>query len=324
MDLAKWLVSADNPLTARVYVNRLWKIAFGQGLVKNLDDLGTQGTLPTHPELLDYLATQFVKEGWNTKKMLKLMVMSSAYRQSSVAPKEVRDRDPANAWLARQNRFRLDAEFVRDNALAVGGLLVNKIGGPSARPYQPAGFWSFLNFPTREWQNDKDENQYRRGLYTYWSPENFPASELCSPSMPRRARSAPTNGPVRALPLQALVLLNDPTYVEASRSFAERIMKEAAGSPKERLQWAFKQALSRPARPAEIQVLEALYQKHLQEFRADKPSAQSAIAVGIRPVPANLDAAELAAWTSVGRAILNLHEMITLRNADEDNAAQPR
>jgi len=309
LDLAKWLVSPDQPLTARVYVNRLWKIAFGQGIVKNLDDLGTQGTLPTHPELLDYLAIQFVKEGWNTKKMLKQMVMSSTYRQSSVAPKEVRERDPANSWLARQNRFRLDAEFVRDNALAVSGLLVNKIGGPSTRPYQPAGFWSFLNFPTREWPNDKDENQYRRGLYTYWC-RSFLHPSLFAFDAPTREEC--TNERSRSsTPLQALVLLNDPTYVEASRAFAERIMTQATGSTKERLVWAFKQALSRPPSAAETQVLEGLFQKHAKEFREDKASAQGVVSVGLRPVPANLDVADLAAWTSVGRVILNLHETIT-------------
>ena len=309
LDLAKWLVSPENPLTARVYVNRLWKIAFGQGLVRNLEDLGTQGTPPSHPELLDYLATEFVERGWNTKAMLKMMVMSNAYRQSSVTTKEVRERDPSNVWLARQNRFRLDAEFVRDNALAIGGLLVDKIGGPSAKPYQPAGFWSFLNFPQREWQNDKGENQYRRGLYTYWC-RSFLHPSLFAFDAPTREEC--TNERSRSsTPLQALVMLNDPTYVEASRAFAERIMKEKAGSTKDRIDWAFKQALARPATAAEAKVLEALFQKHAEEYRADGSSAKLAIAVGNRPVSPDLDAAELAAWTSVARTILNLHETIT-------------
>jgi mono/diheme cytochrome c family protein len=308
MDLAKWLVSADNPLTARVYVNRLWKLAFGQGLVKNLDDFGTQGTLPSHPELLDYLATEFVKEGWNTKKMLKLLVMSNAYRQSSATSKEVRERDPGNVWLSRQNRFRLDAEFVRDNALAVSGLLVNKIGGPGVRPYQPVGFWSFLNFPTREWQNDKGENQYRRGLYTYWC-RSFLHPSLFAFDAPTREEC--TNERSRSsTPLQALVMLNDPTYVEASRAFAERIMKES-GSTKDRITFGFKQALSRSPTAAEIQVLEPLFLKHEKEFREDKSAALHLITVGSRPAPKDVDLPQLAAWTSVGRVILNLHETIT-------------
>jgi hypothetical protein len=309
LELAKWLASSDNPLTARVFVNRLWKIAFGQGLVKNLDDLGTQGTLPSHPELLDWLATEFVAKGWDTKALLKLMVMSSTYRQSSVASKELRERDPSNAWLARQNRFRLDAEFVRDNALAVSGLLVNKVGGPSVKPYQPAGFWSYLNFPTREWENDKGENQYRRGLYTYWC-RSFLHPSLFAFDAPTREECT-NERPRSSTPLQALVLLNDPTYVEASRALAERILKQSSGSPRERIDWAFRQALSRNAVDAEKNVLEPLFQKHLAEYRADKAAAEKLLAVGFRPVPKDIDSAELAAWTSVARVILNLHETIT-------------
>jgi hypothetical protein len=309
LDLAKWLVSADHPLTARVYVNRLWKIAFGQGIVKNLDDLGMQGTLPSHPELLDWLATEFVKRGWDTKAMLKLMVMSSTYRQSSKASNEVRERDPGNVWLARQNRYRLDAEFVRDNALAIGGLLTDKIGGPSVKPYQPAGFWSYLNFPTREWQNDKGESQYRRGLYTYWC-RSFLHPSLFAFDAPTREECT-NDRPRSSTPLQALVLLNDPTYVEASRAFAERILKEAKGSKKERVDWAYRQALSRPATDAEVEVLVKLYEKHRKEYAADSASAQNILAVGERPMPKDMDAIDLAAWTSIARVIINLHETIT-------------
>lgn len=310
LELAKWMASPDNPLTARVYVNRLWKIAFGQGLVKNLDDLGTQGTLPSHPELLDWLATEFIAKGWDTKAILRLMVTSNTYRQSSVAPKDVRERDPGNVWLARQNRFRLDAEFVRDNALAVSGLLVNKVGGPSAKPYQPAGFWSYLNFPTREWQNDQGENQYRRGLYTYWC-RSFLHPSLFAFDAPTREECT-NERPRSSTPLQALVLLNDPTYVEASRVFAERIMNmKQNGTTKDRLDWAFRQALSRGAKDAELSVLIPLVKKHLTEYRADKAAAERLLSVGFHPVPKDLDAAELAAWTSAARVILNLHETIT-------------
>ena len=309
LDLAKWLISADHPLTARVYVNRLWKLAFGQGIVRNLDDLGTQGTLPSHPKLLDWLATEFVQKGWDTKAMLKLMVMSNTYRQSSKADKELRDRDPSNQWLARQNRFRLDAEFVRDTALSVSGLLTTKIGGPSARPYQPAGFWSYLNFPTREWQNDKGENQYRRGLYTYWC-RSFLHPSLFAFDAPTREECT-NERPRSSTPLQALVLLNDPTYVEASRAFAERILKESKGTEKDRIIWAYQQVLSRPATNAEVDVLVKLYQKHRKDYAADSAAAQKVLAVGEKPMPKDMDAIDLAAWTSVARVVLNLHETIT-------------
>ncbi|MCE9533991.1 MAG: DUF1549 and DUF1553 domain-containing protein, partial [Planctomycetes bacterium] len=309
MDLAKWFVSPENPLTARVYVNRLWKVAFGQGLVKNLDDLGTQGTLPSHPELLDWLATEFVQRNWNTKEMLKLMVMSSTYRQSSVATKELRERDPSNLWLARQNRFRLDAEFIRDNALAVSGLLTSQIGGPSAKPYQPAGFWSYLNFPKREWQNDKGENQYRRGLYTYWC-RSFLHPSLFAFDAPTREECT-NERPRSSTPLQALVLLNDPTYVEASRVLAERILKSSGSTSRDRINTAFRLALSRPATDAEQKVVEVLFAKHLKEFGEDKAAAEKLLAIGDRPAPSNMNIAELAAWTSVARTILNLHETST-------------
>jgi Protein of unknown function (DUF1553)/Protein of unknown function (DUF1549)/Planctomycete cytochrome C len=309
LDMAKWLISADHPLTARVYVNRLWKLVFGQGIVRNLDDLGTQGTLPSHPELLDWLATEFVQKGWDTKAIMKLMVMSSAYRQSSKASSDLRERDPGNVWLARQYRYRLDAEFVRDNALSIGGLLTSKIGGPSVKPYQPAGFWSYLNFPTREWQNDKGESQYRRGLYTYWC-RSFLHPSLFAFDAPTREECT-NERPRSSTPLQALVLLNDPTYVEASRAFAERMLKESKGSDKERIVWAYRQAVSRPASDAEITVLVNLLTKHRKEFAADAAAAQKSLSVGERPMPTDVNAIDLAAWTSVARVIMNLHETIT-------------
>ncbi|HEV3024562.1 MAG TPA: PSD1 and planctomycete cytochrome C domain-containing protein, partial [Pirellulales bacterium] len=166
LELAAWMTSRENPLVARVFVNRLWKLCFGQGIVRTLEDFGTQGAWPTHPQLLDWLAIEFIDSGWNVKHVLKLMVASSAYRQSSDATPETRERDPTNQWLARQPRFRLDAEMVRDNALAIAGLLSEKVGGPSVKPYQPEGYWAHLNFPVREWENDHGESQYRRGLYT--------------------------------------------------------------------------------------------------------------------------------------------------------------
>jgi hypothetical protein len=307
-DLAKWVVSPDNPLTARVFVNRLWKIAFGQGLVRNMDDFGTQGTPPSHPGLLDWLATEFVRTGWDVKGIFKVMLMSNAYRQSSMAPKAVHEKDPTNVWLARQNRFRIDAEFVRDTALSIAGLLTTKVGGPSSHPYQPAGYWALLNFPQREWQADKNEDEYRRGLYTYWC-RTFPHPSLTAFDAPSREECT-NERPRSSTPLQALVLLNDPTYVEAARVFATATMKEGTTTP-ERLNAMYRRALSRPAKPEEIKVLEGLVEKHRSEFQKDPKGAAELLKVGLAPLPANTDAAELAAWTSVARVVLNLHEAVT-------------
>jgi hypothetical protein len=309
LDLAKWLVSPDNPLTARVFVNRLWKIGFGQGIVRSPDDFGIQGSPPSHPQLLDWLAVEFVESGWDVKHLLKLLVTSNAYRQSSVGSREAREKDPANVWLARQGRFRLDAEVVRDSALEVSGLLSRKVGGPSVKPYQPAGYWSFLNFPKREWQADKGENVYRRGLYTYWC-RTFLHPSLLAFDAPTREECT-VDRPRSSTPLQALVLLNDPIYVEAARVFAEHVMRQGGGDTAARLNWAYRRAVSRGARPEEVKVLTELYEKHLAEFRADKAGAEKAVTVGQWPVPKDVDTAELAAWTSVARVILNLHETIT-------------
>jgi hypothetical protein len=309
LDLARWLVSRDNPLTARVLVNRLWKLAFGQGIVKSVDDFGTQGTFPSHPELLDWLAVEFMDSGWDVKHVLRLLVRSSTYRQSSAAPRELRERDPGNAWLARQGRFRLDAEMVRDNALAVGGLLVRKVGGPSVRPYQPAGYWSYLNFPKREWQSDKGEGLYRRGLYTYWCRTFLHPGLLAFDASTREECTA--ERPRSSTPLQALVLLNDPIYVEAARVFAEHIVRQGGADTAGRLRWAYRRALSRPPSPREEQLLGELLARHRAEFHADPEAARKLIHTGDWPVPTDLDAAELAAWTSVARVLLNLHETIT-------------
>jgi hypothetical protein len=308
LDLAQWLVARDNPVVARVFVNRLWKLAFGQGIVKTLDDFGAQGAWPTHPELLDWLAVEFIDSGWDVKHMLKLMVLSRTYRQSSAAGEPLRQHDPYNRLLARQASFRLDAEMVRDNALAVSGLLSRKIGGPSAKPYQPPGYWAYLNFPTREWQNDKGEGLYRRGLYTYWQ-RTFPHPSLLAFDAPSREECT-VERPRSNTPLQALVLLNDPTYVEAARVLAERMVRAGDGV-EPRIQFAYRQALCRQAGPEEVKVLSALSEQHFRQFRADQPAASALISTGDYPVPKDIDAAELAAWTSVARVVLNLHETIT-------------
>lgn len=309
LDLARWLVAPDHPLVARVFVNRLWKLMFGQGLVRSVDDFGAQGEVPSHPQLLDWLAIEFVERGWDVKHLLRLIATSSAYRQSSVAHRDLRERDPANRWLARQGRFRLDAEMVRDNALAVSGLLADKIGGPSAKPYQPDGYWQYLNFPKRDYHPDHGADQYRRGLYTYWQ-RTLPHPSLIAFDAPSREECT-ADRPRSSTPLQALVLLNDPTYVEAARVLAERILREGGASPGERIGWAFRRVLSRGPRPDEEEVLTSVLHKHLGEFAADAEAARKLVRTGEWPLPKDQNVAELAAWTSVARVLLNLHETIT-------------
>jgi hypothetical protein len=218
-------------------------------------------------------------------------------------------KDAANELFSRQNRFRLDAEFVRDNALAVSGLLVAKIGGPSVKPYQPAGYWQYLNFPKREWENDKGENEYRRGLYTYWQ-RTFLHPSLAAFDATSREECV-VERPRSNTPQQALVLLNDPTYVEAARALASHIIEQGGKTTSERLNFAFQQALTRSPRPEESKTLMALLEKHQREFAADKEAAKSLLTVGDSKSPESFEGAELAAWTSVCRVLLNLHETIT-------------
>jgi hypothetical protein len=308
LDLARWIASRDNPLTARTFVNRLWKQFFGLGLSKTLDDLGSQGEWPVNPELLDFLACEFMDSGWNVKHLVRLIVTSQTYQQVSTAPKALQARDPDNRLLARQGRFRLDAELIRDNALAVSGLLVRKIGGPSVKPYQPDGYWENLNFPVRQYQADAGDNQHRRGLYTWWQ-RSFPHPSMIALDAPTREECAADRNRSN-IPQQALVLLNDPTYVEAARAFAARVLKDGGSNTPARIQWAYRQALQRPPRPEEIERIEQLVEKHVKQYEADPQSAQTLLKIGPQSAPA-LKPAELAAWTSVARVLLNLHETIT-------------
>jgi mono/diheme cytochrome c family protein len=317
MDLAKWLVSRDNPLTARVMVNRFWKLFFGTGISKSLEDLGSQGELPVNADLLDWLAVEFMDpstgpgqaHAWDVKHMVRLIVTSGAYRQSSQPRPELKDVDPYNRLVARQSPLRLDAEMVRDNALAVSGLLAKKVGGRSVFPYQPAGYWFALNFPTREWQNDTGENLYRRGLYTHWQ-RSFLHPSLLAFDAPTREECV-VERPRSNVPQQALALLNDPTYVEAARSLAERILREGGPSASARLEWVFEQALSRKPSADEVKVLTALLDKHGKKYAQDADAAKKLVSTGAKPVPTDLNVSELAAWTGVARVILNLHETIT-------------
>jgi hypothetical protein len=318
LDLAKWILAEENPLTARVFVNRLWGLFFGQGLVATADDFGSQGAWPTHPKLLDWLAVEFMESGWDVRHMIRLIVTSETYRQQSGKPKAEsgkpeegggRQADPYNKWLARQGTWRLDAEMVRDNALAVSGLLVREVGGPSVKPYQPHGYWKHLNFPAREWTADTGRDQYRRGLYTYWCRTFLHPSLLAFDASTRE--ECTVDRPCSNTPLQALALLNDPTYVEAARALAERVLSEADRDTGKRLAFLYRTVLSREPRPEEVEVLSELLAEHRRQYEADRKAAAALLVVGQREKPENLDAANAAAWTSVARTVLSLHETIT-------------
>ena len=309
LELAEWLVSAENPLTARVTMNRLWKQFFGVGLAKSLDDFGAQGEPPKNQALLDWLACEFMESGWDIKHMVRLLVNSQTYKQTSIPSRKARIVDPYNREFSAQGRWRMEAELVRDNALAISGLLAPKIGGPSVKPYQPEGYWENLNFPTRTWERSTDEGLYRRGLYVWWQRSFLHPSLLAFDAPSREECVAERNR--SNIPQQALVLLNDPTYVEASRNFATRIIKEGGSQTEARLGWAWQQALDRKPRRDEVKTCSALLEKHFADYRQDPKSAEAVLRVGQSPLPAGIDPAELAAWTSVGRVILNLHETIT-------------
>ena len=309
LELAQWLMSPDHPQTSRVFVNRLWYLFFGAGLSRSLEDNGAQGEPPTHPALLDWLAVEFRESGWDVQHMVRLIVTSRAYRQSSLVPPTLRELDPDNRLFARQGRYRLPAEMIRDSALAVSGLLVDDLAGGTSRPYQPAGYYAALNFPKRDYTSDADERQYRRGVYVHWQ------RQYLHPML--RAFDAPTREectaqrPVSNTPLSALVMLNDPTMVEAARAFAERTLLEGGASDEDRLAWAWRRALGRSAETDELDALQRLLSASRSEYAAQPEAADALLDVGLRPVPAGLAADELAAWTSISRAVFNVSEFIT-------------
>jgi len=309
LDFAEWLVSPDNPLTARTFVNRLWRLYFGEGLTRTLEDLGSQGDWPTHPELLDWLAVEFRESGWDVKRLVRLIVTSQTYRRSSQGNPVLEERDPLNRFLARQSRFRLEAELVRDNVLAISGLLSPRIGGPSAKPYQPLGYYAPLNFPRREYAPDTGEGLHRRGVYTHWQRTLLHPS-LMAFDAPSRDECT-TNRSTSNTPLQALVLLNDPTYVESARVLAERIVRGGGWSFPSRLSWAYQRALSRAPAPDEVRALRRLFDVQRARYQADPAAARDLLRTGAAPFPDDLPLADLAAWTSVSRALLNLHETVT-------------
>lgn len=309
LDLAHWLTNPKHPLTARVAVNRWWEILFGTGIVETVEDFGIQGAAPTHPELLDWLATELIARKWNTQEMLKLMVLSATYRQSSHVTPQLLEHDPRNRLMSRGPRYRLPAETVRDNALAISGLLAERVGGPSVKPYQPEGIWEDVSVERRDkYVPDLGEGLYRRSMYTFWK-RTCPPPAMSAFDAPDRetcvARRSRTN-----TPMQALVLLNDPTYVEAARKFAERVLLHATGE-QERLAFAFEVALCRPPQPEETAILLDELQAARKRFDADPALAGKLLAVGSSPASDKLLAPELAAWTTLTSLILNLDETIS-------------
>lgn len=307
LGLAYWLADDDNPLVARVAVNRLWSQLFGAGLVRTLDDFGVRGDFPSHPQLLDWLATELVRTGWNVKSLQKLIVMSATYRQSSHWSPDAAAVDPYNSMLARQFRFRLSAEGIRDVALAVSGLLTDEIGGPSVYPYQPEGYYSDKG--RWKWPQSEGDDVNRRGLYTFWRRTttyptfrifDAPSREVCTVSRPR------TN-----TPLQALVTLNDPTFVEAARVFAKRILRDSGPSVDERLTFAFRSTVSRYPDAHELQTLRRIHDDETTQFQANTTAATALITNGDESVAENDDAAELATWVTIANVLLNLDESLT-------------
>ena len=312
LELARWLVHPQHPLTARVIVNRMWAEFFGRGIVETVGDFGVQGSRPTHPELLDYLAEAFVRSGWDVKAMHRLIVTSATYRQASAVRPDLADRDPDNRLLARMTRRRLTAEMLRDAALHYGGLLVLEMGGPGVYPYQPEGLWkanSFRDMYTAQvFVPSEGPDLYRRSVYTFWKrtcpPPNMtvfdaPSREWCT----LRRSSSNT-------PLQALVLLNDPVYVEAARALGQRVMRECP-SDEARIERLFAIVVARPPSPKEGRVFSALLEKMRRQYRAAASDAQALRQVGDSSAGHDMPPDELAAWTILASTLLNTDEAIT-------------
>ncbi|MBI3849584.1 MAG: DUF1553 domain-containing protein [Verrucomicrobia bacterium] len=312
LTLARWLVRPENPLTARVIVNRFWELHFGTGLVKTMEDFGSQGERPSHPELLDWLATEFIRLGWDMKALHKLIVTSAAYRQSSRVDARKLELDPFNRLLSRGPRFRMEAEMIRDSALAISGLLNQRIGGPSVFPFQPPGLWTEIgnkDYGIGDWVVSQGDELYRRGIYTFWR-RSIPYPAFVGFDAPSRqqctAHRARSN-----TPLQALTTLNDPSFFEAARALAQRLINEGGSDVGARVTYGFRLCLSRSPTAKERTRLCTLLEQQLANFKADSKAAETLAKYGHAPVPAGLDASELAAWTIVANVLLNLDETIT-------------
>jgi len=311
LGLAQWIISPENPLTARVWVNRAWEKFFGYGLSKSTENLGTQSEYPVHPELLDWLATEFIRCGWDMKAMQKLIVMSATYRQSSKLTPALLEKDPENRLLARGPRFRLPGEVVRDQALAVAGLLVPKIGGPSVKPYMPEGVWDETSKygDLRGYKADTGEGLYRRSFYTIWKRTAAPPTMLLFDAPTREictVKRSRTN-----TPLQALSLLNEVTFVEAARGLAQQMMQHGGATPELRIAYGYQRATSRSIDPAALKQLVAGVQKRIAEFQAKPAEATALITQGATKADASLNPAELAAYTTTASVLLNLDRVIT-------------
>ena len=317
LDLANWLISRNNPLTARAIVNRTWREFFGIGISKTLDDLGSQGEWPTNPELLDWLASEFMHpefdaagtHDWDVRHIIRLIVTSHTYRQSSLPDAASQEKDPENRLLAHQNRFRVDAENVRDIALEVSGLLEEKFGGPSVNPVEPSGYLAALNFPKREYSAGHGADLYRRGLYTTWQ-RTYLHPSLLNFDAPTREECT-VNRVISNTPLQALDLLNDPIYVEAARVFAQNAEGAAGNQFDLELNWIFDRALNRPPSPRERSILRGLYDRNLKRFAAQPDGARAFLATGEAPLEHATNPVQVAALARITRAVLNLHEVIT-------------
>ena len=308
LDLANWLASPQHPLTARVAVNRLWAMIFGTGLVKTVNDFGSQGEWPSHPDLLNWLAADFARD-WDVKRTLKQMVTSRAFRQTARATPELLARDTENRLLARGPRQRLDAEFVRDNALAIAGLLNPQLGGKPVYPYQPPGIWEINEMGGGGWKQQRDENQYRRALYIYHR-RSTPYPSLLTFDAPNREVCAAGRART-STPLQSLVLMNDPVYVEAARAFAARILREGGADDAARMTYAWRLALARTPTTAERGVLQKILARQRDTFAAEKTASEALLKIGDFKNPDGANATELAAWTAVANVILNLNETIS-------------
>jgi hypothetical protein len=306
--LAQWLVSPGQPLTARVIVNRYWQLLFGIGLVKTSEDFGFQGDRPSHPELLDWLAVDFVDSGWDLKRLIKKIVLSATYLQSSSGSKESWSKDPENRWLSRGPRFRLPAEAVRDQGLAASGLLARQIGGPSLKPYQPDGLWAEIA-TDMDYVPSSGAELYRRSLYTYWKRTVAPPlmQTLDAPSR----EACVVRRPITNTPLQALLMMNEEGVLEAARELAQRAMDRSSTGPADRLIMMFRRALGRRPTQAELKTLAQCREEFYQRYRADTQAAGKAVSIGMMPVPPDCDVVELASYAAVASLILNLDEAIT-------------
>ncbi len=312
--LATWLTAEDHPLTARVMVNRLWQLVFGVGIVKTAEDFGSRGDWPSHPELLDYLAVRFIESGWDVKAMMRLLVTSAAYRQDSSVSAELLKRDPQNRLLARGPRFRLAGEFIRDNALAISGLFDRDrpVGGPSVKPYQPGDLWREMSYgdsPDKSYIPSTGPDLYRRGLYTFWKRSiHYPS--FAAFDAPNREVCTVTR-PITNTPLQAFVTLNDVTFVEAARVFAQRILVEGGPTFDQRLDFAWRTAMARPPLEGERDAMRRLYETMHEHYAVDTDAALALLSAGESARDESLDPAQHAAWAAVCNAILNLDEVIT-------------